>query len=187
MQALKEAREDPEGTVLLFQDEASFYRQPSQGWLWASMGRRQPKMRYSHRSNTLMRVVGFMDGVTGRVLSWDFPKVTVYRLARCLSQVPQAYPEAKRIFLVWDNWPNHWHPVVLQAVQKDPRLVVVPLPTHAPWLNAIEKLWRLLHQEASHAHSWCDDFNQFRQTILDRLGEFSTGSQRLLLYCGLAH
>jgi hypothetical protein len=186
VQALKEARENPEGAVLLFQDEASFYRQPSQGWLWAGMGRRQPKMRYSHRSNTLMRVVGFMDGVTGQVLAWDFPRVTVDRLARCIRQVSQAYPGAKKIFLVWDNWPNHWHPVVLQAVQKDPRLVVLPLPTYAPWLSAIEKLWRLLHQEVTHTHPWCDDFNHFRLTVLDKLGEFSKGSPRLLSYCGLA-
>lgn len=187
MQALKETREDPEGTVLLFQDEASFYRQPSQGWLWASRGRRQPPMRYSHRSNTLMRVVGFLDVVTGQVLARDFPKVTVERLAQCIGQVSQAYSGVQRIYLVWDNWPNHHHPVVLQAVQNDPRLVVLLLPTYAPWLNAIEKLWRLLHQEVTHAHPWCDDFNQFRQSILNKLEEFSEGSAGLLRYCGLAY
>lgn len=187
MQALKEARGDPQGTVLLFQDEASFYRQPSQGWLWASRGRRQPKMRYSHSSNTLMRVVGFLDVVTGQVLARDFPKVSVERLAQCIQGVSRAYPGAHKIYLVWDNWPNHWHPTVLAAVQKDSRLKVLPLPTYAPWLNAIEKLWRLLHQEVTHAHPWCDDFKGFRQAILDKLGEFSGGSQRLLRYCGLAY
>ena len=52
---------------MLFQDESSFYRQPSQGWLWAFMGRKQPRIRYSHRSNIRMRVVGFMDAVKGKV------------------------------------------------------------------------------------------------------------------------
>lgn len=186
MAALKEAREEP-GAVVLFQDESSFYRQPTQGWLWASMGRAQPRMRYSHGSNTLMRVVGFMDGVTGRVLAWDFSRANVYRLARCIRLVSHAYPEATRIFLVWDNWPVHYHPVVLRAVQNDPRLVLVPLPTYAPWLNPIEKLWRLLHQDVSHAHPWCDDFIQFRQAIRDKLGEFSQGSQELIRYCGLTY
>lgn len=186
MQALKEAQENPKDTVLLFQDEASFYRQPSQGWLWASLGRRQPRMRYSHRSNTLMRVVGFLDVITGKVLAWDCSKVSVGRLAQYIRRVSSAYPDAKKIYLAWDNWPNHWHPVVIQAVQEDPRLVVLPLPTYAPWLNAIEKLWRLLRQEVAHAHPWCDDFNQFRQTITDKLAEFSAGSQRLLHYCGLS-
>jgi hypothetical protein len=186
VQALKEAQENPKDTVLLFQDEASFYRQPSQGWLWASLSRQQPKMRYSHRSNTLMRLVGFLDAATGKVLAWDCPRVSVGRLAQYIRQVSRAYPEAKRIYLVWDNWPNHWHPVVLQAVQEDPRLVVLPLPTYAPWLSAIEKLWRLLRQEVTHAHPWCDDFHQFRRTIMDKLAEFSTGSQRLLHYCGLS-
>lgn len=183
---MKEVRENPEGSVLLFQDEASFYRQPSQGWLWASLGRRQPKMRYSHRSNTLMRVVGFMNAITGKVLAWDCPKVTVGRLAQYIRRVSRSYPEARRIYMVWDNWPNHWHPIVLQAVREDPRLVILPLPTYAPWLNAIEKLWRLLRQEVTHAHPWCDDFTQFRHTIMNKLEEFSTGSQGLLRYCGLA-
>lgn len=187
MQALEEARKYPEGTVLLFEDESSFYRQPSQGWLWAWMGRRQPKMRYSHRSNTVMRVVGFMDGVKGKVLAWDFPKVTVKHLAQCIHEVSRAYPHATKIYLVWDNWPNHQRPKVVEAIQEDRRLVVLPLPTYAPWLNPEEKLWRLVHQEVTHAHPWCDDFILYKQAIMSKLGEFSQGSQRLLHYCGLAH
>lgn len=187
IQALQEARENPEDTVFLFEDEASFYRQPTQGWLWSWMGRQQPKMRYSHRSNILMRVVGFMDAVTGKVVAWDFPEVTVERLADCIRQAGQAFPKAEKIFIVWDNWPNHWHPTVLEAAAEDTRLMLLGLPTYAPWLNNIEKLWRLVRQEVAHAHPWSDDFNKFRQTIRDKLGEFSHGSQRLIRYCGLAY
>ncbi|MDD5095820.1 MAG: transposase [Dehalococcoidia bacterium] len=184
---MKEARLNPGDIVLLLQDEASFYRQPSQSWLWASFGRRQPKMRYSHRSNTLMRVVGFLDIATGKVLAWDCSKVSVKRLAQFIRKVAHAYPQAKTIYLAWDNWPNHYHPVVLEALQEDPRLIVLPLPTYSPWLNNIEKLWRLLRQEVAHAHPWCDDFIQFRQTIRDSLAEFSDGSHRLLHYCDLSY
>ncbi len=173
--------------ALLFEDESSFYRQPSQGWLWASLGRRQPKMRYSHSSNTLMRVVGFLDATIGRVLSWDFPAVKVDRLARCIRQMSQAYSQAETIYLAWDNWPVHEHPLVKAALEKDTRIHVLPLPTYAPWLNAAEKLWRLVRQEVSHAHPWCDQFGIFRQAIADKLAEFSHGSKRLLTYCGLAY
>jgi hypothetical protein len=64
-QALQQARQHPEQIVLVYQDEGTFYRQPTQAWLWASMGRRQPRMTYSHRSNTRMRVVGYLDAVQG--------------------------------------------------------------------------------------------------------------------------
>ena len=41
MQALHEACAHPGEVIVRFTDEASFYRQPSQAWLWASLGRRR--------------------------------------------------------------------------------------------------------------------------------------------------
>lgn len=185
MQALNEVAQDPQRKVLLFQDEATFYRQPSQGWLWWWLGRKQPKMRYSNKSNTRMRVVGFMHALTGMVLCWDMSRVTASRLARCIREVSAAFPEAERIYLSWDNWPVHAHPLVLAALQRDPRICVLPLPTYAPWLNPIEKLWRLVRQEVEHAHPWSDQFDVFKAAIREKLSEFAHGSPRLLRYCGL--
>lgn len=53
-------------------DEASFYRQPTQAWLWAERGRTQPRVRWSYRSNTVVRVASAVEAVEGRL---------VYRLA----------------------------------------------------------------------------------------------------------
>lgn len=171
---------------MLFEDEASFYRQPSQGWLWSFMGRRQPKIRYSHRSNRRMRVVGFMDAVKGKVLSWDFSSVTLPRLRQCLAGVSQSYAKAYKIYIAWDNWPNHFHPTVLDFLGKDPRISIIPLPTYAPWLNPIEKLWRLIHQSVTHAHPWSDDFIKFRESVREKIGRFSLESPALLHYVGLS-
>jgi hypothetical protein len=66
--------------------------------------------------------------------------VTVERLARSVARLSQWYAEAETIYLVWDNWPNHAHPKVLETLSQQPRLRVLWLPTYAPWLNASEKL-----------------------------------------------
>lgn len=171
--------------TVLFQDEASFYRQPSQACLWAWVGRRQPKLRYSCRSNTVMRVLGLLDAATAQVTAWDFPKVTVGRLARCFGRIGSQYPRAQRIYLVMDNWPNHVHPIVQAALRREPRIHVLLLPTYAPWLNPIEKLWRWVKQRVTHAHPWSDDFLAFRQGIRTELEALGRGSPALKRYCGL--
>lgn len=185
MEALREARARPGEVIVLFVDEASFYRQPTQARLWAWMGRAQPKLRYGHRANTVMRVVGALDAVSGRVQAWDCSRVTAARLGRYWLQAAQSYPEAKSIYLVIDNWPVHFHPKVQTALARDPRLQLLPLPTYAPWLNNIEKLWRWVKQRVTHAHPWCDDFTHFKEQVREEFRRFASGSPELSRYCGL--
>ena len=185
MQALGEARAHPGEVIVLFTDEVSFYRQPSQAWLWSWMGRRQPKLTYSHRSNTRMRVVGLLEAATGQVQSWDFPRVTAPLLGQCWRQGTERYPQARKIYLVLDNWPVHFHPRALQPLARDPRIELLPLPTYAPWLNPIEKVWRLVKQRVSHAHPWPDDFRRFRQEVMTELQRYVHGSEEVRRYVGL--
>lgn len=136
--------------------------------------------------NTRMRLVGFLEAVSGQALGWDQERVSAKRLAWWVRQVSAAFPRAERTALVWDNWPVRQHPTVLEALAEDPRLQLLPLPTYAPWLNPIEKLWRLARQEVSHAHPWRRGFPRFRTTVMAKLDEFAHGSPRLLRYCGLS-
>jgi transposase len=134
-----------------------------------------------------MRVVGYLDAVSGSVMSEDMSCVTADRLARNVRKLSLRYPQAEHIYLVWDNWPVHYHPKVQAALAQDPRVHILPLPTYAPWLNPIEKTWRLARQKVAHAHPWADDFLQFKQRIRDEFARLASGSQEHLRYVGLSN
>ncbi|WP_201391062.1 transposase [Ktedonobacter sp. SOSP1-85] len=59
-----------------------------------------------------------------------------------LRQIDQAYPQSEKIYVIMDNWSIHQHQEIKAVLDTLPRLEGVWLPTYAPWLNPIEKLWR---------------------------------------------
>jgi len=94
------------------------------------------------------------------------------------------YPQAKKIYLVQDNWPTHKLPNVLAAAQEQ-HLTPLFLPTYASWLNPIEKLWRWLKQQVLHLHPLADDLAQLRDQVCNFLNQFAVDSDALLRYVGL--
>jgi hypothetical protein len=171
--------------VLLYEDEASLYKQPSQAPLFTVRGRLQPRLPMASGPNTVMRIAGFLNAGSGAVHFWDGSKITAGKIARCMKEISAVYPEARKIYIVMDNWPVHFHEKVQKAVQADPRIQVLRLPTYAPWLNPIEKLWRLTKQRVVHAHTLSNDFNRFKQLVRDFLAKPTEEPQTLLRYVGL--
>jgi transposase len=74
---------------------------------------------------------------------------------------------------------------VLTALERSPRISPVWLPTYAPWLNPIEKLWRWLRQDLLKMHRWVEDWPRVKQRGHDFLDQFAPGSPDLLRYVGL--
>jgi transposase len=134
-----------------------------------------------------MRVVGYLDAVQGAVMAEDMSCVTAVRLARNVRQLSLRYPRVQEIYLVWDNWPVHYHPKVQAALAEDSRIRILPLPTYAPWLNPIEKTWKWARQRVAHTHPWSDDFQVFKQHVRDEFDRLSTGSADHLRYVGLSN
>jgi DDE superfamily endonuclease len=205
-------RDDPTHQILVFQDEFTYYRQPSGAFDWAAAGSKEPLAERSHRANTGTRVAAALNFLTGQVTALQAPRLGLAELVRFYQRLCQTYPQAQRIYVVQDNWPIHFHPDVLAALepQENPfpwlrpanwptepspqarRLSVlnlpiqlVPLPTYASWTNPIEKLWRWLKQERLHLHRWADDLAELRRQVLDFLAQFAHGSLELLRYVGL--
>lgn len=199
--------------VTLYLDEITYYRQPTLACAYEEVGKRQPLAERSYQANTPTRIVGTLDPGSGRVLYLQHPKIGVADLVKFFQSVRDSYTDADRLNLVVDNWPVHFHPDLLVALepQENPwpkhlparwattpspaavkrwgqlclPIQLRPLPTYASWTNPIEKLWRKLRQEVLHLHRLADRLDELRKEVTDFLDQYAQGSLNLLRYVGL--
>jgi len=182
---LREAREQLDEVVVLFLDEVSFTRWALVAPVYAQAGRVQPKIELPCRYNTVGRTLGVLNALTGQVHFLIRSHITVAVLVEMMGILGTAYSQAKRIYLIQDNWHNvHFHPRQVAAAQAA-GITLVALPTYAPWLNPIEKLWRKLKQEILLMHRNGQEWETLKQRVFDFLSQFATGSPELLRYVGL--
>ena len=198
-----------ETQVFLFQDEFTFYRQPSLAWAYETLGKQQPLAELGWRSNLAWRIAATLNGYTGQVTYLQGYHIGIRQLLQLYQQVVMTYPEARVICIAQDNWPVHYHPDLCVALQTQewkypPKLPsnwpveasskakhlnlpiqLLPLPTYASRTNPIEKLWRNLRQEVLHLHRFEDDWDATKQAVTAFLDQFSQGSSDLLRYVGL--
>ena len=197
----------------LYLDELTYYRQPSVAAAYAARNAEPPRALRSHGANTTTRVVATLDDHDGRVVAWQGCQVGIEQLVRFYQGLRQAYPGAERLYLILDNWPVHYHPDVLVALEPQevcwPRrlpaswpteptaaavrkwgklrlpIQLLALPTYASWENPIEKLWRWGKQEVLHLHRYADRVSELREQFANFLARFAHGSPELLRYVGL--
>ena len=108
---------EPEKYVLLYQDEFSYYRQPTVARDYESMGMFQPLARRSHRSDTAFRGIGALNAITGQVTYQQASRTSIPRLVKFYDALALDYPKADTLFMVQDNWPVHYHPDLLIHLQ----------------------------------------------------------------------
>jgi putative transposase len=187
-QALQRAKAQPAQVSLLYADETTCYRQPFAGPSWHEQGpagHNQPSAQQAHCKNSVRRVVGTLDALTGRVIYQANTKIGVFALAAFLKQVRQAYGSERDLVLIWDNWPIHFLDKVL-ASAKEQRIDLLLLPTYAPWTNPIEKLWRKLKQEILCMHKHSQDWQLLQEQVHTFLKSYDRPAPDLLHYVGLA-
>jgi transposase len=169
--------------VVLYGDEFSLYRQPTLGPAFAPAGS-DLAAPLSCRRNGYYRYAGALDVATGQLTWLGRSKLGVANLRRFLAKLRAAYP-ARPLYLIWDNWPVHRHPAVL-ATADALRIDILWLPTYAPWLNPVEKVWRWLAQDLLRHHRRADRFADLQAQVAEWLGRFAHPNRTLLRYVGLA-
>jgi hypothetical protein len=148
------------------------------------VGSDRPYAEQGQGYNSARRIAACLDVNTGRLLAWQRAHFDPGTVLRFYQAVEQSYPQAEHLFLIQDNWPVHWHPEVL-AGWKGSKITLVALPTYAPWLNPVEKVWRKLYQEVLHLHPWVTAWERLQATVQAWLEQWAEGSTGLLHYVGL--
>jgi hypothetical protein len=183
---LRAAAQHPETVALVFLDEMGYYRWPEAAPDWAPAAPTPcPVAQRGGPNNKQWRVVGALNALSGRVDYRENYVIGREQLIRFYEQLDQVYGGVKRLYVAQDNWSIHRHPDVEQALAGLPRIEPVWLPTYAPWLNPIEKLWRWLRQDQLYVHRLAHDWATLRQHVNGFLDQFAAGSHALLHYVGL--
>jgi hypothetical protein len=168
----------------LYQDELTYMRRPTVAQGYAQRGQPAPRAHLGYRANTRRRIAACLNMHTGHVVAWQRARFDHGTLLRFFQAVEAAYPQATRIFVALDNWPPHFHPTLVMALQPS-KIMLLRLPTYAPWTNPVEKFWRLLYQDLLHLHPFVDDWEALQAAVQTWLDQWTEGSSDLLCYVGL--
>ena len=140
---LREAARHPQRVVALFLDEFGYRRWPEVAPTWGL----ETALAQRAGNNQQWRTIGALNALTGQVSYLDSYIVGRQQVMQFYAQLDHTYPGVDLLYVIQDNWNIHTHPEVLAALARYPRIKPVWLPTYAPWLNPIEKLWRWLRQD----------------------------------------
>lgn len=132
LDVLAQAAAHPSQWVVLFLDQMGYRRWPEPSLPWARAAPAPAPVAERARSKeTNWRLMGALNALTGQVHYLDNYIVGRKQVIQLFERLNQAYPQARRVSLVLDNWSIHSHPDGLAALEQMPRLSLVWVPTYA--------------------------------------------------------
>jgi transposase len=184
--ALSEARHSPHSVVVLFLDEMTYCRWADAAHDWCESAPAPIPLAKHSGKYERQRILGALNAHTGRLTYDDQKHWGGSEVSDFLRQLTRRYLRARTIYVVWDNWPPHLSKEVQRVFAEQPRLQAISLPTYAPWLNPIEKLWRWFRQQVDYLHRHAGDWPLHQEHVHQFFEQFTRPSPSLLRYVGLA-
>jgi hypothetical protein len=170
--------------VVLFADEVTYHHWPLPGREWCSAAGPPPQANRAAPGERNRRIVAALNALDARVHYREDRAIGHGVFCAFLEQLARAYPTVERIILILDNWPVHLQPEVLATAQRC-HIELVFLPTYAPWLNPIEKLWDALKEDVLRQQRMAGYWKEVQREVRGFLDRFAEGSPDLLYRVGL--
>jgi len=155
----------PPGHVAVYLDEVDVHLNPKVGLDWMNRGKQ--KQVVTPGSNVKRYLCGALDAGTGR-LTWVRAerKNSLLFVALVRKLAAEAYPHAKEVHVVLDNFGIHASKISQAAVAElGGRVVLHFLPPYCPQHNRIERVWLDLHANVTRNHR-CRDMDELMRAVV---------------------
>ena len=159
----------PDNAVVLCVDEKSQIQalERAQPVLPMSLG--QPERRsHDYIRHGTTDLFAALDVATGNVLGKCYPQHRAKEFKKFLVEIDSAVPDELDVHIVLDNLATHKTPLIKSWLSKRPRFHLHFTPTHASWLNMVERFFGLLTEHALRRGSHSTT-GQLRRAIHDYL------------------
>jgi transposase len=141
----------PKRHVAVYEDEVDIHLNPKVGRDW-SLPRRQP-LAITPGKNAKRYVAGALDPVTKKLVWVAADRKNSDLFIALLGRLAKAFPRARRIHVVLDNFIIHASKKTQKAIASFGELFVLHfLPPYCPDHNRIERLWQTLHSNVTRNH-----------------------------------
>ena len=159
----------PDNAVVLCVDEKSQIQalERAQPVLPMSLGQPERRTPDYVRHGTI-DLFAALDVMTGEVLGKCYSRHRAKEFKKFLGEIDLAVPSGLDIHVVLDNLSTHKTPAIKRWLSKRPRFHLHFTPTHASWINLVERFFGLLTEHALRRGSH-SSVSQLRRAIQDYL------------------
>lgn len=146
------ARAARSDTAVLYVDEADVDLNPKLGALWCRRG--EQVAIPTPGKNRKRYLAGALDAHRGTVIFTEGDSKDTDLFLRLLEAVEQQYDSRRfrRLYIVLDNYGIHSSRIARAWLAHHPRVRLLFQPAYHPWVNAIERLWKAMHDTVTRNH-----------------------------------
>jgi transposase len=153
----------PRGHVAVYEDEVDIHLNPKIGLDWMVQG--QQKEVLTPGQNVKRYLAGALDTVTGQLIWVQAERKNSGVFIALLEKLAAAYPKAKVIHVILDNFRIHSSRIAQMALRAFGGLFVLHfLPPYCPNDNKIERVWEDLHAQVTRNHR-CPDIKTLMRKV----------------------
>jgi len=139
----------PDNAVVMCVDEKSQIQALERAQPVLPMDIGQPERRtHDYIRHGTTDLFAALDAATGKVLGKCYAKHRAREFKLFLTEIDTAVPPALEVHVVLDNLSTHKTPEIKRWLARHPRFHLHFTPTHASWLNLVERFFGLLTEHA---------------------------------------